>query len=103
MDSTAIFEIIKVDSIQNIYLILAKREDSVYKIVSFKNSSGCINKIKIGLHYNLTLKSVFPENYLQRDRVSFVRYGSVKVPLGGSEEIVWDLFSTKNLKGLCVN
>ncbi|HCF63647.1 MAG TPA: hypothetical protein DEU93_05355 [Chitinophagaceae bacterium] len=102
-DSSNIFEIIGIDSIQNIYVILARRNELVYKVVSFQDSSECTNKIKKGNYYNLLLNSVFPENYLSKDRISSVRYGDVKVPLGGDKNVVWDLFSTPNLKGICLN
>ena len=72
-----------------------------YKIVSYKDSLICISNIKVGQCYNLELKSVFPENYAQRDRISVVRYGSIRIQLGGSKKMVWDLFSIENLKGLC--
>lgn len=100
-DSFNIFRITKIDSVENIYIILAKKKELIYKIVSFKDSLNCINKIKIGQSYNLLIKSVFPENYFQKDRIAVVRYGSVRVQLGGSKGMVWDLFSIENLKALC--
>ena len=102
-DTFNIFRITKIDSVENIYIILAQKKDLTYKIVSFKDSLNCINKIKTGQCYNLLLKSVFPENYFQKDRISVVRYGSVRVQLGGSKGMVWDLFSIENLKALCGN
>ena len=101
-DSSNIYRITKIDSIQDIYIILAQQKELIYKIVSFRDSLKCVNNIKIGLSYHLLLKSVFPENYFQKDRVSIVRYGSIRVPLGGSKETVWDLFSIENLKALCL-
>lgn len=99
VDSLNNYKILKIDSAENIYIILAQKKELTYKIVSLQDSLKCI---KIGQCYNLVLKSVFPENQLQKDRVSVMRYGSVRIPLGGSKEIVWDLFSVQNLKGLCL-
>ena len=73
----------------------------IYKNIEILNQLSSINKIKIGQSYNLLIKSVFPENYFQKDRIAVVRYGSVRVQLGGSKGMVWDLFSIENLKALC--
>lgn len=100
VDSTNNYKILKIDSAENIYIILAQKKGLTYKIVSLQDSLRCI---KIGQCYNLVLKSVFPENQLQKGRFSVMRYGSVRIPLGGSKEIVWDIFSIQNLKGLCLN
>lgn len=102
IDSTNIYRITKIDSIENIYVLYAQKNKLIYKIVSIHDSVKCIKNIEIGNFYNLSLRSVFPPNYLQKDRVSFVRYGSVNIPVGGEKEMVWDLFSVENLKGLCL-
>lgn len=102
VDSSKFLRVIKIDSTANIYIILAQKNELKYKIVSFKDSFNCSSRIKIGQYYNMEIKSVFPENYFQKNRIHFVRYGEVNVPLGESKEIVWDLFSALNLKGLCI-
>ena len=102
-DSSNIYRIIKIDSTDSIYIILAQRDKSIYKIISFKDSSECSIRIDLGKSYKLELKSVFPDNYFQKDRIHFVRYGSVNVPLGGEKGEVWDIFSVQDLKGLCLS
>ena len=82
---------------------MAQKKQLVYKIIAFKDSLECTNRIKLGQWYNMELKSVFPDNYLQKDRIHFVRYGAVNVPLGGGKEVIWDIFSVQNLKGLCLS
>jgi len=99
VDSTNNYKILKIDSAENIYIILAQKKGLTYKIVSLQDSLRCL---KMGQCYNLILKSVFPENQLQKDRFSVMRYGSVRIPLGVSKELVWDIFSIQNLKGLCL-
>lgn len=99
-DSSNIYRIIKIDSIGRIYVFLAQKNKLIYKIISFKDSLNCINRIKLGNLYNMELKSVFSNNF-QKGDIHFVRYGSVHIPLGGGEGVIWDLFSVQNLKDLC--
>ncbi len=101
-DSSNIYKVIKIDTIKNINVLFAQKNELTYKIILVQDSFPCLsNSIKIGQYYNLLLKSVFPDNYLQRDRISALRYGSIRIYLEKDNGIVWDLFYILNLKDLC--
>ena len=89
------YKIIKIDSLQNTYIIYAKKQDSTFKIVSKKNASDNCIIIKINEYYNLKIKSLFPVDYYQKIQIS-----AIKFKLEGNG-IVWDLFISENLNGLC--
>lgn len=101
-DSSNLYRIDSIGSSENLYIILARKKKSVYKIVSIKADSSNCNSLKIGSCYSLEIKSVFPENYPQRDKISHLRYGGISVPLGGNKDQIWDLFVVENLNGLCL-
>jgi len=96
-----IFKIIKIDSIENIYLVYAERNDSIFKIMSLKEKYSNCRPIKLGELYNLKIISWFlPEEIHVRMRVTGVKFGNVIVKME-RDSIVSDLFLTKNLEGLC--
>jgi hypothetical protein len=94
-----IYKISKIDSLENVYLIYAKSNDSIFKIVSQKLVLPDCKPIQLGESYNLKIISAFPENFSQkRDKYGIKMYNTlIKLKKG----IVWDLFVTENLKGLC--
>lgn len=99
-DFNNMYEIVKIDSIENVFLIYAKSNDSIFKIVSQKEISPNCNHIQLNESYDLKIVSVFPENFTQkRDKYGIKIYSTlIKFE---NDSIVWDLFITKNLKGLC--
>jgi hypothetical protein len=95
------FEILRIDSLNNIYLIYIERKDSIFKIASKKEMLCNCHSIKVGEFYNLKIVSVFlPEESNVKMRMSGVRVEGVIIPLE-EDSIVRDLFKTKNLSGLC--
>ncbi len=93
------FEIIDIDSVQTIYVIYAKKRDSTFKIVSQKvNSNNCKSIIKGGF-YDFKIKSLL-ENIPGKRHIGGIKYGGVLIKLEG-KQIIWDLFDSENLKGLC--
>ncbi len=96
------FEIIKIDSIENVYLIYAKKGDSIVKIASKKETNVCINKIKKGDYYNLNIKSVFNSNFPQRRDLAGVNFNGTLIKLK-EQGVLWDLFISDDIKDLCVN
>jgi hypothetical protein len=93
-------EIIKIDSIDNIYLLYAKRNDSIVKIVSLKLKDMNCNQIKVGDRYNLKINSFFSKNYPQKLDIKGFKVSNTIIKLE-KNGVIWDLFSSKNLKGLC--
>jgi len=49
------FKIIKLDSINNVYLIYARQKDTLYKIVSLKEAAHTGQSIVVGSSYRLDL------------------------------------------------
>jgi len=100
-DTSYMYKIIKIDTIKNINVFFAKKNELTYKIVFFPDSLDCPTNIKVGQCYKLLLKSVFSENFGPRGRITAVRYGSERVYLERDNGIIWDLFYILNLKDLC--
>lgn len=103
------YKVTKLDSINNYYLIYAMKGDSIFKIVSEKNYVNSCKKIEIGKSYYLELISmsstapsiggikISPVNYL--DVKCFYFSKNTKIC---KEDGIDELYSTKNLKGLCI-
>jgi hypothetical protein len=91
-------EIIKINSIDNIYLLYAKRNDSIVKIVSLKLKDMNCNQIKVGDRYNLKINSFFSKNYPQKLYIKGFKVSNTIIKLE-KNGVIWDLFSSKNLKG----
>jgi len=95
--------ILSVDTLTNVLVFKAKKQESIYKIVFLRKSTRkCIPYLRIGKFYNLNLKSVFPENFSLRYGESFVRYGTDMVSLERGNGIIHDLFSIQNAEELCL-
>lgn len=95
------YKILKIDSLENLNIFYAKKNDSIFKIVTENvKLKNCI-KIKPNYDYHLDLVSILPKNDFQK----YHRYGSVVygtlVKFDKDSTIVWDLFLTENIKGRC--
>jgi hypothetical protein len=102
------YDIRKIDSINNWYLIYARKGDSLFKIVSKKTTIENCNKIQINKKYDLQLhsriygyaiagKTMSPQNTLLVNCFSFD--DSTNICLEGDS--IRDLFYADNIKGLC--
>lgn len=100
VDNNKDFLIVKIDSIDNVIVLYAKRNDSVFKIASLKQFDKNCNKVTIGKSYNLKIKSFFPENYPQKLDIKGFKVSKTIIKLE-KKGVVWDLFSSENIKGLC--
>lgn len=94
------FEVVKIDSIDNIYLLYVKRNDSLLKIVSLKQINNNCKKIRIGNYYSLKIKSFFSDNFHQKLDVKGFKVSNTIIKLEGNG-VLWDLFSSQNLSGQC--
>ena len=102
--------VIKIDSINNWYLITASRNDSIFKIVSMKTQVCDCQKISYGKRYNFDLQKrienvlskkgmkLIPVNYLDVSGANFNQDTDDFIP---RESGVNGLYVCKNLKGLC--
>lgn len=93
------FEIWNIDSLQTVYIIYAKRNDSIIKIVSRKENFNNCKPILKGLFYQLEVQSLLKYSASKR-HIGGVKYNGVLIKLEG-EKVVWDLFTCDNLSGLC--
>lgn len=106
------YEIEKIDSINNWYILNAKKNDTVYKIISKKINlaNGKCEKIKIGEKYRFSLHSrnenpptingvkLRPQNYLDIRCYSFDEKTEICIE---PEKGIYNLYFTKELQGLC--
>lgn len=105
------YEVCKIDSIKNWYIIYAERNDSVFKIVSIKNAVSQCKMISIGEKYNLLLQKrienvlssnglkLMPMNYLGVQNTSYNEDTDVFIE---HEDGVFGLYTCVNLSGLCL-
>jgi hypothetical protein len=84
-----------------VYVIYAKRKDSIIKIVSKKKMINECNAIKIGHFYPLKVESLLKHTASKR-HIGGVKFNGTLIKLEG-ENVVWDLFVCENLNGLCFN
>jgi hypothetical protein len=95
------FEILKIDSIENVYVIYAKRNDSTVKIVSERDGLHNCNPIVKGGFYDLQISSLLPMRFPQKRDLGGTRYNSTMIYLEDTGGVIWDLFESDNLNGLC--
>lgn len=104
------YNVYKIDSLNSYYLIYAKRENLLYKIVS-KKANCNYEKIKIDSNYKLKLRPMnimklknLPSNDQPMNYLDFIDScqkldDSTKVCL---ERYMTDLYYVDNMKGLCI-
>lgn len=101
INQEAPYRVLKIDSIESVFLVYLQRNDSVFKVVSPDTITNACQKISVDKEYDFDLKSWFlREEFHVKMRVSGVRFNGVMVSVE-REGIVSDLFTTKNLNGLC--
>lgn|GEM_PF-1344359 len=105
---TTSYKVYKIDSINSFYLIYAKRNDSLYKIVSKKATIISCNKIEKDGEYDFNLhsrlsdrrignKEILPQNSLLVNCFSYDDSTTICL----ERDSINDLFYADNVKGLC--
>ena len=109
INDSSLFKVYKIDSINNYYLIYAKRRDTFYKIVSQKWFNYNCKNIIIGSKYSFILTSIWntpiiienenvsPSMILHVTCLSFDKKTNICL----ERDSINDLFSASNVKGLC--
>lgn len=107
-----IYRIMKIKEEKKFYIIYAKRDEKIYKIVSIKDTINCSKKHQIHRHkeYLLALESYFARYDRNGMRLphpgetgaSGLWFWGVTVYIEETENNVWDLFNSPNLRGLCI-
>jgi hypothetical protein len=94
------YEIIRIDSLNYVYKIYAKKDKSLYKIVSLKNDSIIkrFKRIKKGNCYKLELVSLFSDDKRLPINIGGVEFYGETIEL--ERDSIVDLYTTKNLIGL---
>lgn len=106
LQDTTRYQVYEIDSINNYYLIYAKKNDMNYKMVSKKyNDSNCTS-LMVGNYYNFKLHSVFSSNgeplFLKgmAHLYAWKPDENTVITLEG-DGAFRNLFFIENLKGLC--
>ena len=105
----AYYNIYKIDSINNYYLIYARKYDSIYKIVSEKQKISNCKKIALQGNYNLKLRSFSSIAPI----INSIKIYSPDIDCYYFEEHtdiclerdrgIFELYYCDNLKGLCLD
>jgi hypothetical protein len=106
------YTVIRLDSINDWYLIYVSRNDSVFKIASVKHKNCRYEEISIGNKYNLLLRkrleNVLSDGGLRLLPMDYLRVYGAKFDLETEvfvfrEEGVFGLYTCDNLNGLCIS
>lgn len=101
------YKVYKIDSVNSYYLLYAKSEDSVYKIVSKKDTLRNENRIQIKKSYPFNLHSILSKRQIGNNTVlrknsllvnCFYYDDSTKICLEG--KAIRDLYNADNVKGI---
>lgn len=104
------FKIVKLDSINNVYIIYGSKKEQLFRILSRKNLNSMIwgHEIKIGEFYSFKLDSFFrptpkgsPFASVHLNSINF--HGtSISREKRDCESCTYNLYTSNNLVGLCV-
>ncbi|GAA0891922.1 hypothetical protein GCM10009122_16010 [Fulvivirga kasyanovii] len=101
------YEVVKLDSLNDVYLIYAKKGGTLFKIASKRTSKEKCSRIEVGEKYPFYLESLFPRNFKGKydlspkslPHVSGVDFYGTTVTL--EPDSINDLFLARNVRGLC--
>jgi hypothetical protein len=100
------YKVVRIDSIQTVYVVYARKDNEVFKIVSVKDSIPC-KQIRVGEEHALVLMSRVPKNFNGMDvspaTVPHLTGISVNgVDIRFEPDSIKDIFLAVNLHGLCM-
>lgn len=94
------YEIYKIDSISNYYIIYASKGDSLFKIVSVKEISSNCTRIQLGHSYKIKFfPSANEENLI--DLGGIIINDSTIIDI--ERDSILELSFAKNINGLCIS
>jgi len=104
---SVLYKVYKIDSVNSYYLIYAKKNDSLYKIVSKKDSVNCSNKIRLNNNYSFMLHSLLAKSRIGNVSIDpknmnvncFAFDKETFICLEGDS--IKDIYHADNVKGLC--
>jgi hypothetical protein len=101
------YKVVRVDSINNVYLIYAKMKDTLYKIVSLKSSVDNGRAIVVNGYYQFDLVSLIVKNFQGYDispqtilNLGGIDYSGTLIKL--ERPSILDIYKASNIKGLYV-
>jgi hypothetical protein len=95
-----LFNIVRIDSVQNFYIIYAKKKNIYFKIISEKiETTNYCKKINRGNYLVLNLESIVPDTSRISYKVGGVLYKGVEFVF--ENDSILDIYKTNNLSGLC--
>lgn len=101
-NDTVNYNIKKLDSLDNFYIIYATKDDWTYKIVSEKDSNSCIELISVGKSYSFNLQNAKERISAYALNVDCIIYNdTTKICIEKNDRMIAALFEASNLKGLC--
>jgi hypothetical protein len=102
------YRVYKIDSINNYYLIYASKNDSLYKIVSKKETMKNCNRIQKNGEYDFKLHSTLSNRHIGNMDISAKSlphvncfYYDEQTYICLERDSINDLFHADNIKGLC--
>jgi len=102
------YRIVKIDSIENTYLIYAEKmnisikNSAIIKIVSAKKEKHCKKNdlVIVDKNYNLNVISLYPQGLVSH-HLKGITYNGTLIPFDKDYNVKKDLFTTEDLEGLC--
>lgn len=100
-DSNNKFKVVKIDSIANLYLIYASKEEKYYKIVSKKTHSSNLNcnRISTSSLYDFKLDTLYSYKEFFGQHVDGVEIDGITVHF--ETDSIMELYGSTSIKGLC--
>lgn len=101
--------ITKIDSVDNYYLIYAKKSNENFKFISEKTHTEYAKIIEVGNKYSLKKESIFEFKIIKNDSIITIsNHVNIDCMILGDTKIckeyenkIYDVYISKNLKGLC--
>lgn len=102
--SQSIYRIARIDSLNNYYLIYAKKDNAYFRIASKKDKCSLASRIKLGKSYHLLLHSFLESASNQKFAAQYVELSGYTIDKYTTIEFdsIKNVYYASNLKGLCL-
>ncbi len=95
------YKVLKIDSIKNVYVVLAQRQSTIFKIVSIRDSSANCKRIKVDDVIAFSLFSIVDSDTRNMSHLNSIDFHGVSISLDSYSGR--NIFITNNLTGLCLH
>jgi hypothetical protein len=96
------YKVVRIDSIEKVFVIYARKDKELYKIVTARDTASC-RRIRVGEEHSLVLIPIRPEDnpfYDPHLNIGGTSYYGVRIPYEGDS--IKRIYSALNVIGLCV-